>query len=266
MCRAVLTSMGVVEDPFASRMLHAGPRAAARVLRLWPFSRLARSATFSFLAARTRFFDDAVTGALDRGVEQVVLVGAGYDSRSWRLARPGVRFFEVDHPATQRDKSRVAPAAGPTYVVADLCRDALDTVLPAAGFKRDQSAVFIVEGLTMYLPEPVVLRVLGTLAALSSPTSELAANFTVKGGGSVSPVSRMVAWATRWTWKIRGEQSHRWASTDPLPDVLAQTGWNVTELVTAPVLARRYLTGTRLRLDGLNVGAICVAAVRNSAA
>ncbi len=59
-----------------------------------------------YLAARTAFFDRAVTGAIDRGVRQIVTGAAGYDGRALRYAKPGVRWFEVDHPATQRDKLR----------------------------------------------------------------------------------------------------------------------------------------------------------------
>src|SRR5262249_27672612 len=58
----------------------------------------------AYLAARTFFFDRTVTGTLGRGVRQVVAGGAGYDGRALRYAKPGVRWFEVDHPATQRDK------------------------------------------------------------------------------------------------------------------------------------------------------------------
>src|SRR5260370_5068880 len=59
-----------------------------------------------YLAARTAFFDRTVVRAVDRGVRQVVIGAAGYDGRAFRYARPGVRWFEVDHPATQRDKLR----------------------------------------------------------------------------------------------------------------------------------------------------------------
>src|ERR1700722_10755413 len=58
------------------------------------------------LAARTRFIDDQVLSALDRGVDQIVVLGAGYDDRSLRFRSPGVHFFEVDHPDTQTDKHR----------------------------------------------------------------------------------------------------------------------------------------------------------------
>jgi len=57
-----------------------------------------------YLRARTRFFDGVVTRALGRGCTQVVTGAAGYDGRSLRYAKPGVLWFEVDHPATQNDK------------------------------------------------------------------------------------------------------------------------------------------------------------------
>ena len=61
-----------------------------------------------YLRARTAFFDRVVVGALERGVTQVVVVGAGYDGRALRYAKPGVRWFEVDHPATHADKRPVS--------------------------------------------------------------------------------------------------------------------------------------------------------------
>ena len=55
---------------------------------------------------RTRFVDDQVLDAISAGIPQIVVLGAGYDDRALRFTTPGVRFFEVDHPATQTDKER----------------------------------------------------------------------------------------------------------------------------------------------------------------
>src|SRR5688572_17697920 len=95
--RAHLDRLGVVDDPLAAGMLTGRRRAVLRALGSPLLSRYGRSESFSFLAARTLFFDDAVTAALDAAIRQVVIVAAGYDSRAWRLARPSVRWFEVDH-------------------------------------------------------------------------------------------------------------------------------------------------------------------------
>ena len=57
-----------------------------------------------FLAARDRYIDDTLQNFLDEGIDQLVILGAGYDSRAYRFNLSGVKTFEVDHPATQEDK------------------------------------------------------------------------------------------------------------------------------------------------------------------
>src|SRR5215472_7925270 len=57
-----------------------------------------------YIRARTAFFDRVVVKAIDAGTRQVVVGAAGYDARSLRYAKPGIQWFEVDHPATQADK------------------------------------------------------------------------------------------------------------------------------------------------------------------
>jgi O-methyltransferase involved in polyketide biosynthesis len=68
--------------------------------------RVRRGPQFHYLAARTSFFDNQTLEALDAGLAQVVIVGAGYDGRALRFRKSGVRFLELDHPSTQRDKRR----------------------------------------------------------------------------------------------------------------------------------------------------------------
>jgi O-methyltransferase involved in polyketide biosynthesis len=64
------------------------------------------------IEARTRFVDGQVTAALASGVQQIVICGAGYDDRALRFRTEGVRFFELDHPATQADKAARLRAVG----------------------------------------------------------------------------------------------------------------------------------------------------------
>src|SRR5580704_10403160 len=118
--RAVLTDMGVLADPFAVGMLTPSMRLTVSLLRHIPYKLRAGSVTLAGLAARVTWFDDQVTKALDTGIDQVAVIGAGYDSRAWRFGRPGVQFFELDHEGTQGDKIRQAPGPGPTYIEADL--------------------------------------------------------------------------------------------------------------------------------------------------
>lgn len=95
---------------------------------------------FSLPGGADAFFYSVVDEALDDGARQVLVVGAGYDSRAWRLARPGVTYFEVDQPATQEDKRAKAPEGGPVYVSADVADAQLDEKLLEAGFQTEEPA------------------------------------------------------------------------------------------------------------------------------
>jgi methyltransferase (TIGR00027 family) len=181
--------MGVLDDPFARAMLTPSMAAVVDVVRWLPPSIPARSLTLAGLAARVLWFDSQVAEALDSPlpgtpgtpVTQVAVIGAGYDSRAWRLPRPGVQFFELDHPATQQDKARRAPApdprSGPVYVEAELTTHGAGEALVEHGLDPSWPTLFVVEGVTMYLAEHIVRRQLAELAQLSSPGSRLAVDF-----------------------------------------------------------------------------------------
>jgi methyltransferase (TIGR00027 family) len=175
--RAALTDMGVIDDLFARGMLTAPMAAASSIVGRSPYDVRTRSVTLTGLAARVLWFDAQVTGALDAGVDQVAVVGAGYDSRAWRFGRDGVRFFEVDHRATQQDKVRRAPRPGPTYVEADLATRGAAGALLQRGLDASRPVLFVVEGVTMYLGEDVVRSQLGDLASSSAAGSRLAVDF-----------------------------------------------------------------------------------------
>jgi methyltransferase (TIGR00027 family) len=110
------------------------------------------------VAVRTRYIDDVLGDALRDGVDQVVILGAGFDCRAYRL--PGidrVRVFEVDHPATQARKTavvrrRLGAVPGHVAMVAiDFTTRSLEAVMPGAGYRRGARTFFICEGVTHYL-------------------------------------------------------------------------------------------------------------------
>jgi methyltransferase (TIGR00027 family) len=131
------------------------------------------------LRTRTVFFDRAVVNALGRGVRQVVIGGAGYDGRALRYAKPGVTWFELDHPATQADKvARVARLglehAQVRFVAADFTADSIAEPLLAAGLDPSRPTLFLLEGVVVYLERPVVERVLAAFREVAADGSELA--------------------------------------------------------------------------------------------
>jgi methyltransferase (TIGR00027 family) len=267
LARAHVNRLRIIDDPYAEATLSPRLKLTLSTLQRWPLSEYGRSATFSFLAARTIFFDEAVQEAIRDGVRQVVILGAGYDARAWRLRQPGVQFFEVDHPATQREKRQRAPTDGEvTYVAADLRDDGLAQTLERAGLSADQRSVFIAEGLTMYLTEGEAEKMFAGLAAVAPADSRLAANFVGAGGGSVAPLSRAVAKVIRARWRLSGETMYHWATRNDVPNLLGTAGWNQSECLSGPAVVTRYLSNTSMSVSGINPESFCVSAVRADAA
>jgi methyltransferase (TIGR00027 family) len=115
-----------------------------------------------FLVARERYIDDVLQSFLDDGLEQLVILGAGYDSRAYRFAVSGTGVFEVDHPATQADKLaklrtifRKIPEYV-RYVPIDFNTQTLEKRLFDCGYDRSHKTLFIWQGVTMYLTDEAV--------------------------------------------------------------------------------------------------------------
>ena len=140
-----------------------------------------------YLRARTRFFDRVVTGALSRGFAQIVTGAAGYDGRSLRYARPGVLWFEVDHPATQQDKrsrlDRLGIDGGHLrFVAADFTVDPVASLLASAGLDPGRPSLFLLEGVAVYLEEAVLRSLLAQLRRVAADGSRLAISLSVTSG------------------------------------------------------------------------------------
>jgi len=151
------------------------------------------------IALRTAAIDKAVREAIAGGATQVVILGAGYDGRAWRMPElSGVNVFEVDHPATQGDKrtrvTELPPAIGiVTFVSIDFERDSLDTVLQRAGHNRSLPTCWIWEGVVMYLTRDAMRTTLASIAARSAPGSTIIVNYhTIHRGLIARLVFRLI--------------------------------------------------------------------------
>lgn len=244
LARSHATRMGVLDDTHAEGMLAQPWRTLGRGMRHRPLRRLGTTRSFAYLAARTLYFDAAVSAALDAGIRQVVVVGAGYDSRSWRLSRPGVRFIEVDHPATQADKRRRAPSGGPTYVPAVLGHDHLATALGDAGLDPRAATLFTVEGLSMYLDEASVADLLTDLADLGATGSRLVVNFGVGFDRSESAIGRALALPGRALVAMGRERFRFEPSPAEAAALVTRSGWAIDQVLSGPDLSERHLVDT----------------------
>ena len=164
----------VLEDPVALRIIGAEARDAltADPLRFEssPVSPFLRA----FLAVRSRLAEDELSGAVQRGVRQYVILGAGLDTFAYRTPHTGsgLRVFEVDHPSTQAWKRRLlADADIPTpanlrFVPLDLATAALPEALADEGFRTDRPAFVSLLGVSMYLTPAALRSTLGFVASL----------------------------------------------------------------------------------------------------
>jgi methyltransferase (TIGR00027 family) len=179
-----------ISDPFAHRFLDPRLGAVVRlgavpgvrelvrgyIDRRWPGARTSA-------VARTHFIDERAKAAITAGIEQIVLLGAGFDSRPYRL--PGwdrVTVFEVDHPDTQARKRRLLGTVPGhvRFVPVDFDRDRVERVLEAAGYDHARPTFFIWEGVTNYLTESAVD---GTLrwCARAAPSSRIVFTYVHRG-------------------------------------------------------------------------------------
>lgn len=130
---------------------------------------------------RTRFIDERLEAAVGNGTTQLVILGAGFDSRAYRFEKllTAVRVFEVDHPATQEVKiQRVREVVGEppenlVYLAVDFRKDDLTAALSAEGYRKDRRTFFIWEGVTMYLPAEAVHETLRWIAVNSASGSSV---------------------------------------------------------------------------------------------
>ncbi len=153
----------VFADPLALRILGEDADSAVAEARANPAMRGLRL----YVAARSRFAEDAARRAIARGVRQIVVLGAGLDTFAYRVEPvEGLRVFEVDHPATQAEKRRrlaAAAIAAPSHVVYASCdfeTESLAGALAAAGFDAMRPSFFLWLGVVSHLTEPAVFAAL----------------------------------------------------------------------------------------------------------
>jgi methyltransferase (TIGR00027 family) len=260
--RALLTDMGVLADPFARRMLTPSMVAIVNVVRHLPAQVSARSVTLAGLAARVLWFDAQVTEALNAGITQIAVIGAGYDSRAWRLRRAGVQFFELDHGATQQEKVRRAPGPGPIYVAVDLTTQGAGEALVEHGLDTSRPVLFVVEGVTMYLDEKSVRDQLGGLGESSAVDSRLAVDFYPPHAAGTSRNHRQNR--LQRLARIGSAETLRLTIHRPeAVDLVAGTGWEVIQEISLREAARSLVpTEAGLPVEAVNEHKTLVAGLR----
>jgi methyltransferase (TIGR00027 family) len=168
-------------------------------------------------ALRKKCIGELVRSALANGITQVVILGAGFDPLSSELQREFsiARFWEIDHPATQRHKARACSEIGIErvhFVAVDLSTTGLDTEeLIGSGFDPAKRTFWVAEGLLMYFPAEIVSSLIRTLGSLSAPGSQLAFTFMEKqpnGHIRFDSQTKLVTW-----WLRTRSEPFLWGTT-----------------------------------------------------
>lgn len=232
--------------------------------RRWPGVRTS-------VVARTRLIDDAIAAALGESIDQFVVLGAGFDSRAFRL--PGLRaitVFEVDHPDTQAAKlcalRRVLPALPEhvRFVASDFTQRDMESKMAAAGYRESAHTFILWEGVTNYLTEEDIDTTLrwcsgaapDSLLLFTYVHSELFARPTAFIG-----TKRLFA-----SLKKVGEQLTFGIDPSELPRFLSRRGLSLESDVGAAEYRERYFHGAARKMRGHEFYRVAVARVAMHAA
>jgi len=215
-------------------------------------------AGYFFVNARTLHIDAQLVKAAAEGIRQIVVLGAGYDSRAYRFhkAYPKLLFFEVDLPAMIASKQRAVTRQFKTlprhvrYAPIDFNTQTLDAVLAAAGYDARARSLFIIEGVVMYVNEPGNRATFDFIGKNAAAGSRVVYDYLLRrvvegdyaGLYGAEKLAKGVAaigepFVSGWT----PEEAAAFA---------ARHGLEVTEDLDHAELTRRYLTNSRGKADG----------------
>jgi methyltransferase (TIGR00027 family) len=245
------------DDPFAEAFVSAAPRAFDVEQRAAVSSgeQSEVGARFALgVIVRTRFFDDYLLAAVDAGIDQVVLLAAGLDTRAYRLGwSAGTVLYELDQPNVLVFKQRVlddqhATARCRRFALGTDLRAAWDAPLRDSGLRADQPTAWLVEGLLIYLSPTEAAGLLSTVGELSAPDSQLAFEYHPDADQAVQARARRLPTMAQYTALWKG-------GLPDAPGWLAEHGWR-TEVYDRASLATQYGRASADPLTGTFITAI----------
>jgi methyltransferase (TIGR00027 family) len=224
-----------------------------KILILWHIlnlrSRISPRGIYQYVIARTKYIDSILEKALANGFKQVVILGAGFDSRAIRFFKPNntIKVFEIDTPHTQNAKIKqlkkrhIAIPENNIYVSVDFEKEDFKKRLLENGFANPQKTLFILEGLTMYLSQDTVEDTFRFIRANSAPGSLVVFDYIYasvlrrerKYYGEKAIYRRVKQDNERWTFGIEEGE---------LENFLNQLNFKLIEHLDSNAMEHRYFT------------------------
>lgn len=253
----ILDQPKVLDDPIALRILGAESASALQAdpqsLERTPLARYLRA----FMAVRSRFAEDELALAVERGARQYVVLGAGLDTFAYRNPYPGLHVFEVDHPATQAWKrERLGEAEIPipgtlTFTPVNFENQTLSEGLRQSGFRFEEPTFFSWLGVTPYLTRDAITATLQFVAARPAG-SGIVFDYGISPS-LLSPAELWVFEALAKRVAAAGEPFQTFFDPAVLTADLRARGFVRIEDLDGKTLNERYFQD---RTDGLRVGSL----------
>ncbi len=244
----------VCYDPYAAQFLNPLFYRFTRFFIDSGYAERSGPGVTGFLVARCRYMDDMLQDCLNNGLQQLVVLGAGYDSRAYRFdeLKRGAKVFEVDHPVTQQIKIKKVKAilgelpAHVVYTGIDFNTQTLEQCLPRFGYDESLITLFIWEGVVMYLSLQPVESTLNFIVNHSAPGSQVVFDyiFTALLDGTVKhgEVSRM-----HRVSHISGERLTFSVQEGTMQKFLEKQGFIQVNDISSEDLHHRYFSGPNIK-------------------
>jgi methyltransferase (TIGR00027 family) len=213
---------------------------------------------YFFVNSRTRHIDEQLIKAAAQGIRQIVILGAGYDSRAYRFHKryPRLRFFELDFPETGRAKQAAVKRvlgklpAHVRYVPIDFDQQTLESVLPAAGYDAKRKSLFIIEGVLMYVNEAGNRATLDFIGKHSPAGSKAVYDYVLRDVIDGKFEGFFAAYRTANAVARLGEPFVTGWTPAEAAEFARASGLEVEEDLDPAELTRRYLTSSSGKIDG----------------
>jgi methyltransferase (TIGR00027 family) len=234
-------------------------------LRKFLLGKFTAPGMYEYVIARTRCFDDRFQQALAEGFDQILIFGAGFDTRAIRFSHlnKGTKIFELDAPVTQETKIRLlnekkVPLPDHlTFVPINFNTESLDDRLSASGFKKDVKTLFLLEGITMYLTADAIDSTFGFISKNSGSGSMVTFDCIYRSvlrkenryygeAGVVKTVSKV------------GEGFTFGIDEDKIRDFVSNHGLSLLGQCSSVDLERKYFMSPRGQLTGRVNGTHCI--------
>jgi methyltransferase (TIGR00027 family) len=237
----VLDHGSILNDPFAMKILREDEKDVLQFADAHPLASIGRL----FTAARSRVAEDALSAAVEKGVRQIVILGAGLDTFALRNphAAQQIRIYEVDHPATQAWKRQLladAQIALPPWLVfvpVDFEQNDLGEKLAAAGLQQNSPAFFTWLGVVPYLTEDAIGRTLDYISSIQN--SEVVFDYMEPAGAFSEELRQLENQRAEQLEKI-GERSATRFDPAGLATLLHAHGFRAIQDINFQQIASRF--------------------------